>query len=129
MSDHSYRLFVDDMRPIPPEWLGVRTVSEAISVLAILPIREVSLDHDIIFPRSGADLYQALSQETFKGVAYYIAQMPETDRPIVRIHTANVGAAKSMCDILKLDFNKSYCHYDQGGYNEKPTQKLHTDVQ
>ena len=115
---HSYRLFVDDMRPIPPGWLGARTVSEAISILAILPIREVSLDHDIIFPRSGADLYQALSNETFKGVAYYIAQMPEADRPQVRVHTANVGAGKALCDILKLDFNQTYRHYDQGGYQQ-----------
>lgn len=113
---HSYRLFVDDMRPIPSGWLGARTVSEAISILAILPVREVSLDHDIIFPRSGSDLYQALSTETFKGVAYYIAQMPEDVRPAVRVHTANVGAAKAICDILKVDFMKSYHHYDQGGY-------------
>lgn len=117
MSSHSYRLFVDDMRPIPSGWIGARTVSEAIAVLAVLPVREVSLDHDIIFPRSGADLYQALSQETFKGVAYYLAQMPEADRPkVIRIHTANVGAAKAMCDILKLNFDESYKHYDQGNY-------------
>lgn len=113
---HSYRLFIDDQRPIPAGWLGARTVSEAIAVLAVLPIREVSLDHDIIFPRSGSDLYQALSSETFKGVAYYIAQMPDADRPIVRIHTANVGAGKTMCDILNVDFDQTYRHYDQGGY-------------
>ncbi len=113
---HSYKLFVDDMRAIPAGWLGARTVSEAISVLAVLPIREISLDHDIIYPRSGDNLYQALSQETFKGVAYYLAQMPESDRPIIRIHTANVGAARSMCDILKLDFDTTYRHYDEGGF-------------
>lgn len=115
-NDHSYRLFVDDMRPIPKGWLGARSVSEAIAVLAVLPIREVSLDHDIIFPRTGADLYQALSQETFKGVAYYIAAMPAEDRPIVRIHTANAGAAQTMCSILGLPFEDTYRMYDQGGY-------------
>lgn len=113
---HSYRLFIDDMRPIPAGWLGARTVSEAIAVLANLPIREVSLDHDIIFPRTGNDLYQALSNENFKGVAYYIAAMPDADRPKVRIHTANAGAARAMCDILRLPFEGTYQFYSEGSY-------------
>jgi hypothetical protein len=73
---HSYKLFVDDMREIPPGWIGARTVSEAIAVLACLPISHVSLDHDIIYPRSGVGLYQALAMENYRGVAYYIAAMP-----------------------------------------------------
>ena len=113
---HSYRLFVDDMRPIPTGWIGARSVSEAIAVLATLPIREVSLDHDIIYPRHGTDLYQALSYETFRGVAYYIATM--LPMPGVRIHTANAGAAKTLCDILKLDFDKTYKFYSPENYKE-----------
>jgi len=115
---HAYKLFVDDMRPIPAGWLGARTVSEAISVLANLPIKEISLDHDIIFPRTGSDLYQALSTETFRGVAYYVAQMPADWRPKVRIHTANVGAARTLCDILKLDFNEAYRFYSPENYRD-----------
>jgi len=114
---HGYKLFVDDMREIPRGWIGARTVSEAIAVLAALQIDEVSLDHDIIFPRHGAGLYQALSMETFKGVAYYIAAMPDDRRPKkVRIHTANAGAAMTLCNILGLDFNEAYEHYTPESY-------------
>lgn len=110
----SYKLFVDDMREIPAGWIGARTVSEAISLLANLPVSEVSLDHDIIARADNGSSYQALAQETFKGVAYYIATM--SNRPKVRIHTANAGAAHSMCDILKLNFAEVYAHYQPENY-------------
>lgn len=114
---HSYKLFVDDMREVPAGWIGCRTVSEAIALLATLPIEEVSLDHDIIFPRHGAGLYQALCQETFKGVAYYIAAMPADVRPKkIRIHTANAGAGMTMAGILGLDFKDVYSHYQPENY-------------
>lgn len=114
----SYRLFVDDMRDIPAGWIGARTVSEAISVLANLPISEVSLDHDIIAPRNGSSLYQALMQETFKGVAYYIATMSVSKRPKVRVHTANAGAAMTMCGIMGLPFETTYRLYAPENYND-----------
>lgn len=115
---HSYKLFVDDMREIPPGWIGARTVSEAIAVLAALPISHVSLDHDIIFPRSGAGLYQSLSLETFRGVAHYIAAMPADKRPQIRVHTANVGAGKTLCDILGVKFEEAYRFYSPESYRE-----------
>lgn len=115
---HTYKLFVDDMREIPPGWIGARTVSEAIAVLANLPISHVSLDHDIIFPRSGTSLYQALSNENFRGVAYYIAAMDSTRMPAVRIHTANVGAAHTMCDIMGVPFEDTYQFYTPESYRE-----------
>lgn len=112
--ERTYRLFVDDMRSTPRGWIAARTVSEAIEVLSALPIREISLDHDIINPPAGKDLYQALSAETFRGVARYVSLMQK--RPKVRIHTANVGAAMSMCRFLRLPFNTTYKHFDEGGY-------------
>lgn len=115
---HSYKLFVDDMREIPAGWIGARTVSEAIAVLACLPISHVSLDHDIIFPRHGVGLYQALSMETFKGVAHYIAAMPEDKRPVIRVHTANAGAAMTLCSILGVEFNEAYEFYTPESYQE-----------
>lgn len=114
MSTSSYKLFVDDMRPIPAGWIGARTVSEAIAILATLPIAEISLDHDILAHPAVGDLYQALSHETFKGVAYFISQM--VDPPVVSIHTANAGAAYTMCQILGLDFNEAYKKYSPDNY-------------
>lgn len=115
---HSYKLFVDDMREIPAGWIGARSVSEAIAVLATLPISHVSLDHDIIFPRHGVGLYQALSMETFKGVAYYIATMPTGCRPHVRVHTANAGAAMTLCTILGVNFDETYKFYSPESYKD-----------
>lgn len=112
-----WRLFVDDHRPIPEGWIGCRTVSEAIRTLATLPVAEVSLDHDILFPASGASVYLPLSQETFMGVAYYIAAMPASARPRrVRVHTGNVGAAMSMCDVMGVRFDEAYKVYDMRDY-------------
>lgn len=112
----SYKLFIDDMRDIPTGWIGARNVSEAIAILATLPISHVSLDHDIIYPRGPLSEYQPLAQETFKGVAYYIAQMDDSVRPQVRIHTANAGAAKTMCGILGLAFETAYQFYTPESY-------------
>ncbi len=113
---HSYKLFVDDMREAPKGWICARNVSEAIQVLASLPVSHLSLDHDILAPRNGTGLYQALSSETFKGVAYYISLMPKRLRPKIRIHTANAGAAMTLCQILGVKFNEAYKFYTPESY-------------
>jgi len=90
------KLFVDDVRNRPEGWYIARTVTDAIRILASMPVKEVSLDHDIAFQgRHGAEL------ETFEGVAWYIAGMAIDKRPvIVYIHTANMLAAARMAQIL-----------------------------
>ncbi len=114
----TYRLFVDDMRPIPSGWLGARTVSEAISILANLDVSEISLDHDVVFPLiSKSENYMPLTTETFKGVAYYIASTHKKGLK-VRIHTSNAGAALTMCEILNLKFDQTYKPYAMGGYDD-----------
>lgn len=118
-----YRIFVDDMRPVPEGWIGCRTVSEAIQTLATLqPIAEVSLDHDILFPATRVDRYTPLLNETFKGVAYFIRHFwPQgyghDMYPFrLRIHTSNAGAARTMADILGVDFNKAYKKFNAKDY-------------
>ena len=117
MNLKGYKLFVDDMREIPPGWIGARTVSEAIAVLAHLKVDELSLDHDIVHPSRINDGYLALSQETFKGVAHYLAVLPRDKWPNrIRIHSSNAGAAQTMCDILGLNFEDTYKHYTPKDY-------------
>lgn len=97
------KLFVDDLRDCPVAsadgigWHVVRTVSEAIRVLATMPVSEISLDHDIAFQgRHGIEL------ETFEAVAWYLAAMRVDDRPErVTIHTGNPTAAERMRGILE----------------------------
>ena len=113
-----YKLFIDDMRPIPNGWLGARTVSESITVLAQLDVSEVSLDHDIVSPMTPPLYgYQPLMNETFRGVAWYIAALPIEKRPKrIRIHTSNSGAAMTMCEIMGLDFKTTYKRFDPKDY-------------
>lgn len=92
------KLFVDDYRPCPAGWHLARTVTEAIRVLATMPVEVVSLDHDIAFQgRHGIEL------ETFEGVAWYLAAMCVDERPrLVVIHTGNPTAASRMAGILEM---------------------------
>lgn len=92
------QLFVDDYRDCPEGWHLARTVTEAIRVLATMPVETVSLDHDIAFQaRHGMEL------ETFEGVAWYLAAMTVDERPSqVIIHTGNPMAASRMAGILEM---------------------------
>jgi len=94
------KLFVDDIRQAPEGWETAQTVSKAIRLLDTQDIEEVSLDHDI-----ACYLYTAqshTSNETFEGVARFIANMPEDRRPkVVYIHTANPLAGDRMREILE----------------------------
>lgn len=40
-------LYLDDMRPTPPGWIGVKTVREAKAYLERGVVRRASLDHDL----------------------------------------------------------------------------------
>lgn len=120
MSEESlnWKLFVDDTREIPKGWMGARTVSDTIRFLHnFAPIAELSLDHDILFPQHGIDRYSMYSAENYMGVAYYIAALPIEKRPkVIRIHSSNTMAAKTMCDIMGLDFNTAYKCYTPEDY-------------
>lgn len=93
------KLFVDDIRRCYDGWELARTTSKAIRILDTQNVTEVSLDHDIACYIAGQS---HTSEETFEGVARFIANMPEERRPeIVIIHTANPLAGDRMTEILK----------------------------
>lgn len=93
------KLYVDDLRRCPDGWKLARTITDAISHLYQGRVREISLDHDIVFIR-GSDI--RMHKESFMSVAYYMAVMPRDLRPDkVRIHTANVDAGWKMHDLLR----------------------------
>jgi|ERR1035437_2787644 hypothetical protein len=114
----SFKLFVDDTREIPKGWMGARTVSDTIRFLYMFsPIAEISLDHDILFPQHGIDRYSMYSAENYMGVAFYIASQPPELRPKkIRVHSSNMGAAMTMCDIMGIDFSMMYKNYEPGDY-------------
>lgn len=96
------KLYVDDLRRAPEGWVCVRTVTDAIRMLACQNVDEISLDHDITIatPKDSRIYVRLASNETFEPVARYIALMPE--RPAVRFHTANPVGEKKMREILGL---------------------------
>lgn len=106
----SFKLFVDDTREPPKGWMCARTVSDSIRFLYnFAPIAELSLDHDILFPQHGIDRYSMYSAENFMGVAYFLASIPKALWPKrIRVHSSNVGAAQTMCEIMGLDFDGTY---------------------
>ncbi len=85
------KLYVDDLRSPPLGWLLARTVKEALAVLDVGGVEEVSLDYFIGNGEGG----------NFLPVAYFIAQMPEARRPRrVRIHTASDAGASVLSRAL-----------------------------
>ena len=92
---------MDDLRACPEGWTPARTVTEAIRLLATMPVDEVSLDHDIIADCTHRPS-RPMSMETFEPVARYIALM--NPRPTVRIHTANPPAGERMAEILGIEY-------------------------
>jgi len=111
MESASIKLFVDDIRREPKGWHRVRTVTEAIRVLATMNVEIVSLDHDI-------EVYckkcftQTFASETYEPIARYIALM--NPRPEVQFHTANDWGYRNMCGILgKSTGDGSYRFYPE----------------
>ena len=94
------KLWVDDIRKCPDGWELARTASKAIRILDTMDVSEISLDHDIACYLFAGQSHT--SEETFEGVARFIAVMPEEHRPeTVWIHTANPLAGDRMTKILK----------------------------
>ncbi len=97
------KLDVDDYRPEREGWHLARTVTEAIRILATMPVDEASIDHDITHfdPTRPEGLQYIECRETFEPVVRYIAAMPAEHRPRkVTIHTGNVAKSEAMAALL-----------------------------
>lgn len=107
-------LYVDDIRSCPPGWELARTITEAIRVLATVPVDVVSLDHDISYKveakldsESETTTLHVDSPETFEPVARYLALIPADRRPRVEYHTSNPSGEERMRAILSDAENQS----------------------
>lgn len=99
------RLYVDDIRRCPDGWHLVRSVTEAIRILATMEVEEISLDHDIAHYKQVGEAGLSVAfdcNETYEAVAWYLALMPSDKRPIIHIHTANPVGEEKMRAILGL---------------------------
>lgn len=94
------KLFIDDIRAPWTGWHRARTISEAIRILATMPVEIISLDHDIA---NGCSCGREWSSgETFEPIARYIALM--NPRPVVQFHTANITGGQRMADIIGIKY-------------------------
>ena len=106
------KLWVDDIRnpesfnkyAYPDEWVWVKTITEAIRVLANQKVEVVSLDHDIChdLPGGGPLIQPLVCPENYTAVAWYIAAMDIDSRPAqVFVHTANPAGSGEIHNILR----------------------------
>lgn len=100
------KLFVDDLRKEWKGWHKANTITDAIRILATVPVSHVSLDHDIQQSIPGARGF-----ETFEPVARYIALMPE--KPVVQFHTGNPYGGRRMAEILGLNYEQFRIQYEE----------------
>jgi hypothetical protein len=83
------RVFLDDERKTPIGWIRVYWPDEAIELLKIGNVTEISLDHDL-----GDD-----ERGTGYDVVLWIEEAVFNDGfipPVIKVHSANISARKKM---------------------------------
>lgn len=107
------KLYIDDIRPAPEGWQQARTVTDAIRILSMFDVEEVSLDHDISYAVEVAGTQRPFpSPENFTAVAYFLKQRylyPHSSQnswnvPKVTIHSANPIGAQEI-ELILDDFD------------------------
>lgn len=89
------KLYLDDIRKCPDGWIQAFTASEAINILKLGYVTDLSLDHDLgeMENGTGADVTKFLMQQVFEGNTSIVPAN-------ITIHSANpVGIANMESDI------------------------------
>lgn len=90
------RLYLDDERTTPDGWVGVKTYTECVAVLASGVVTHISLDHDLGNPTDGKNGYD---------VACWIERECHTNPhfrlPMLMVHTQNPVGRENICRVLK----------------------------
>lgn len=83
------KVYLDDERPVPVGWIGVRWPEEAIEILKTGKVTDISLDHDL-----GDD-----DHGTGYDVILWIEEAVATAQfkpPAITVHSANPSARQKM---------------------------------
>ncbi len=83
------KVYLDDGRPTPAGWVGVRWPDEAIRLLESGQVEELSLDHDLGDDARGTGYTVILWLEEAVAVRGFVP-------PVITIHTANASARQKM---------------------------------
>jgi hypothetical protein len=108
------KLFIDDIRKAPDDsWHLARTITDAISAIAVFDFEVISLDHDISHQVVMLDMSRPYAcNENFSAVAQFIVEKYrecehrttygcEVKKPKIIIHTANPAGFMRIAGILK----------------------------
>ena len=82
------KIYLDDERSAPENWVRTYTVEDTIYFLKMCDVEEISLDHDLGYDKTGYDVLLWLEQKVFTDRSY--------TPPIIHIHTANSSARIKM---------------------------------
>ncbi|MGL6073399.1 MAG: cyclic-phosphate processing receiver domain-containing protein [Fimbriiglobus sp.] len=83
------KVYLDDERPTPTDWVGVRWPDEAIRLLETGQVTELSLDHDLGDDTRGTGYTVILWLEEAVALRGFV-------QPEITIHTANASARQKM---------------------------------
>ena len=87
-----FKVFLDDERDVPEDWLLVKTPAQAITLLETGMVSHLSLDHDLGDDEgigTGYDVVLWLEEQVFNGNKF---ENLET----ITVHSANVSARTKM---------------------------------
>lgn len=94
------KVYLDDERKTPEDWIGAKTAKEAIDYLMVNDVEEISLDHDL-----GDDPAVGTGYDVLLWIEKHVA-LYKYIPPIIHIHTSNPSARIKMelarKNILKL---------------------------
>lgn len=90
-----YKVFLDDFRTQPEEWIKFDNVKDCIEFLDSHEVCELSLDHDLgeCDTKNGYDVLLWIEEKVFNDKSYNI--------PKITIHSANPPARKKMEQAVK----------------------------
>lgn len=96
------KLFLDDERPCPYGWTGVKYPQEAINILNNKKVSVISLDHDLGDDEkigTGYDVLLWIEERVYTDIDYV--------SPKINIHTTNPSAKQKM-EMAVKNINKLY---------------------
>ena len=95
------KLFVDDVRQCPDGWEKRTTITDAIKLLYLGVVDEISLDHDICHAAGFGEGSMCTCPEDYSCIANVIAMMTEDIPKKVWVHSANPWGRKKIMAILE----------------------------
>lgn len=108
------KIFLDDVRDCPPDFICCRTVEEALEVIKTKGVDFISFDHDLGQDKTGYDLANEIEKMVFEG---------KLDCPGWQVHSSNSPGRdninRAMKSALKIETQKRQSYGKTSGRTRK----------